>query len=74
MIKSWIKGKVTSCEKVEFSTKLMPKEVHRTMIKLTHNGFYELPEDVNSSMALDLPTEVPVGASIEFIYEIGEAE
>lgn len=74
MIKSWVRGKVTSCKKVEFDTNFMPKVVWRTMIKLTHQGQYELTEGSDSSMSLDLHDEVPVGASIEFIYEIGEAE
>lgn len=72
MIKPFIKGKVTSCKKNErpYLTPGYPKVSYGVAMEITHIGSCKLPEP--SVFFFDIPDEVPVGASIEFIYEIGE--
>lgn len=72
MIKPFIKGKVTSCKKIERPNLASgyPKVFYGVMMEITHIGSCKLPEP--SVFFFDIPDEVPVGASIEFIYEVGE--
>lgn len=74
MISTFIKGTVTSCKKEERDKIVggFPKVTYRTIIDVVQFGNHKLTE--KATWFMDLPTETPIGASIEFIYEIGEPE